>query len=103
MESIVFLERSTFNIEFRRPAFLHDWSDFAETPLSEIVPRLRSATIAICNKLPLRADTLRHLPALKLIAVAATGVDNVDLDFWQMGLPFVIHAVTQSTLCRNTH
>jgi glycerate dehydrogenase len=81
MESIVFLERSTFNIEFRRPAFLHDWTDFAETPLSEIVPRLRSATIAICNKLPLRANTLAHLPALKLIAVAATGVDNVDLDF----------------------
>jgi glycerate dehydrogenase len=81
MESIVFLERSTFNIEFRRPAFLHDWTDFAETPLSKIVPRLRSATIAICNKLPLRADTLRHLPALKLIAVAATGVDNVDLEF----------------------
>jgi glycerate dehydrogenase len=81
MESIVFLERSTFNIEFRRPTFLHDWTDFAETPLSEIVPRLRSATIAICNKLPLRADTLRHLTKLKLIAVAATGVDNVDMDF----------------------
>src|SRR5580765_4444258 len=81
MESIVFLERGTFNVEFRRPAFLHDWTDFAETPLSEIVPRLRSATIAICNKLPLRANTLAHLPALKLIAVAATGVDTVDLDF----------------------
>ena len=81
MESIVFLERSTFNIEFRRPAFLHDWTDYEETLQSEIVSRLCNATIAICNKLPLRAETLRHLPELKLIAVAATGVDNVDLEF----------------------
>ena len=78
-EIIVFLERNTFNVPFRRPAFAHEWSEFGETPPGEVVERLAPATIAICNKLPLRAETLSQLPKLKLIAVAATGVDNVDL------------------------
>ncbi len=78
-EIIVFLERNTFNVLFRRPAFAHEWSEFGETAPGEVVERLAPATIAICNKLPLRAETLSQLPKLKLIAVAATGVDNVDL------------------------
>lgn len=80
-EIIVFLERNTFNVPFRRPAFAHEWSEFGETAADEVVERLAPATIAICNKLPLRADTLSQLPKLKLIAVAATGVDNVDLAY----------------------
>jgi len=80
-EIIVFLERNTFNVPFRRPAFAHEWSEFGETPPGEVVERLAPATIAICNKLPLRAETLSQLPQLKLIAVAATGVDNVDLAY----------------------
>ena len=79
--SIVFLERNTFNVEFRRPDFPHDWIEFDETSLDEIVRRLQNATIVICNKLPLRSETLSQLPQLKLIAVAATGVDNVDLEY----------------------
>ena len=78
---IVFLERNTFTIPFRRPAFAHEWVEYGETAPEEVVERLAHATIAICNKLPLRADALRHLPELRLIAVAATGVDNVDLEY----------------------
>ena len=80
-EIIVFLERNTFNVPFRRPTFAHEWTEFGETPPGEVVERLAPATIAICNKLPLRAETLSQLPKLKLIAVAATGVDNVDLAY----------------------
>ncbi|HJT29943.1 MAG TPA: D-2-hydroxyacid dehydrogenase [Pyrinomonadaceae bacterium] len=80
-EIIVFLERNTFNVPFRRPAFAHEWSEFGETAPGEVVGRLAPATIAICNKLPLRAETLSQLPKLRLIAVAATGVDNVDLAY----------------------
>src|SRR6185369_8051627 len=80
-EIIVFLERNTFNVPFRKPAFAHEWSEFGETAAGEVVERLAPATIAICNKLPLRAETLSQLPQLKLIAVAATGVDNVDLAY----------------------
>src|ERR1044072_1176685 len=80
-EIIVFLERTTFNVPFRRPAFDHEWSEFGEIAADEVVERLAPATIAICNKLPLRAETLSQLPKLKLIAVAATGVDNIDLAY----------------------
>ena len=81
MERIVFLERNTFKVEFPRPQFEHEWVDYAETAPDQIVERLQNATIAICNKLPLRASDLARLPLLKLIAVAATGVDNIDLDY----------------------
>ena len=81
MERIVFLERNTFDAEFRRPQFEHEWIDYGETDRGQIVERLRDATIAICNKLPLREPELSRLPQLKLIAVAATGVDNIDLSY----------------------
>ena len=81
IESIVFLERKTFNLPFRRPTFDHEWVEYGETAPGQIVDRLRNATIAISNKLPLREDVLSQLPGLKLIAVAATGVDNIDLPY----------------------
>ena len=80
-EIIVFLERNTFNVQFREPAFEHQWIEFCETSPGEVVERLTPATVAICNKLPLRAEALSQLPKLRLIAVAATGVDNVDLAY----------------------
>jgi glycerate dehydrogenase len=81
MESIVFLERKTFNISFRRPSFSHEWTEYGETSPDELVVRLRDASIAICNKVRLGGETLSQLHDLRLIAVAATGVDNVDVDF----------------------
>src|SRR5690349_2305708 len=78
---IVFLERNTFNVPFRKPTFDHEWIEFGETALDQVVERLEPATIAICNKVQLRAEALSQLPKLRLIAVAATGVDNVDLEY----------------------
>lgn len=42
--------------------------------------RLQDATIVITNKVPLRAATLEQLPSLRLIAMAATGYDVVDIE-----------------------
>jgi glycerate dehydrogenase len=81
MERIVFLERNTIQANFRRPSFDHEWIEFGETFSEQVVERLRGATIAISNKLPLREAELAQLPELKLIAVAATGSDNIDLDY----------------------
>jgi len=81
MEKIVFLERGTFRVEFRRPTFDHEWMEHGETWPHQVVERLAQATIAICNKLPLREAELSRLPRLKLITVAATGVDNIDLAY----------------------
>ena len=48
---------------------------------AEVVERLKNATIAITNKVPLRAAELVRLPELRFIAVAATGVDIIDLEY----------------------
>ena len=80
-EAVVFLERNTFNMPFRRPNFDHEWVEYGETDESQLVDRLRDATIVICNKVALRENSLSQLPKLKLIAVAATGTDNVDLPY----------------------
>ena len=81
MERIVFLERGTFRVAFTRPSFDHEWVEYSSTDAIDAVERLRGASIAIVNKLPLRAAELGQLPQLKLIAIAATGVDNIDLEY----------------------
>jgi glycerate dehydrogenase len=81
METIVFLERDTIRADLRPPAFDHRWLDYGATRPEEVLGRLRGATVAVVNKLPLRADVLARLPTLRLIAVAATGTDNIDLEF----------------------
>lgn len=81
MEHIVFLDRASLEANVRRPDFSHQWEEYATTVPEEIVGRLHNATIAITNKIPLRAETLVQLPRLKLIAEAATGVNNIDVDW----------------------
>lgn len=81
MERIIFLERNTFRVEFRRPDFPHEWIDYPETIPEQVVARAQNATILICNKLRLGEQELSPLKDLKLIAVAATGVDNIDLPY----------------------
>ena len=78
---VVFLDRSTLQANVRRPGFEHTWQEYPVTAASEVVPRLRGATIAITNKVALRADTLQQLPDLRMIAVAATGYDVIDIGF----------------------
>ena len=80
MEHIVFLDRDSLMAEVRAPAFAHSWQEYGATLSDEVVARLQGATIAITNKVPLRADAIAQLPDLKMIAVAATGTDIVDLD-----------------------
>jgi glycerate dehydrogenase len=80
-QRVVFLDRSTLQANVRRPAFEHSWQEYPVTAPGEIVERLRDATVAITNKVALRAATLERLPLLKLIAVAATGYDVIDLPY----------------------
>lgn len=81
MQRIVFLDRSTLKATVRSPAFEHGWQEYPVTAPEDIVARLRGATIAITNKVPLRAETLGQLPDLRLIAVAATGYDVIDVGY----------------------
>lgn len=79
-QKIVFLDRASIDATVRRPAFAHDWSEHAASDASDVVTRLQGATIAITNKVPLRAADLDRLPELKMIAVAATGTNVIDVD-----------------------
>jgi len=80
MQQIVFLERDSLEADVRRPAFAHSWREHTGIPMADEAARLLAeATIAIVNKTPLRAPTLERLPRLRMIAVAATGTDNIDI------------------------
>jgi glycerate dehydrogenase len=80
MQRIVFLDRSTVDATFRTPSFPHSWVDHPFTAQEETVSRLSGASIAITNKVRLGEAELLQLPDLKLIAIAATGTDVVDLE-----------------------
>ena len=80
MERIVYLERESIVADVRRPAFAHEWVEHAKSLQTETEPRLAEATIAIVNKLQIDAGMLARLPQLKMVAVAATGTNNVDLE-----------------------
>ena len=81
MHRIVFLDRSTLRANLRQPDFAHEWRDYKESALEDVAGRLEGASIAITNKVPIREAALSRLPELRFIAVAATGVDIVDLDY----------------------
>jgi glycerate dehydrogenase len=103
-QHIVFLDRASLKADLRRPAFAHSWQEYPATNPDQVVERLRDATIAVTNKVPLRAATLERLRQLKMIAVAATGYDVVDVAACQAaGIPvanirnYAVHTVPEHT------
>jgi glycerate dehydrogenase len=78
---IVFLDRNTMGpaVRVTRPRFTHEWIEYGATAPDQVAERLARAVIAITNKTPIRAASLAKLPQLKMIAVAATGYDVVDV------------------------
>ena len=52
---------------------------YSDTTPDNIIERLQGARVVISNKILLNAATLAACPDLKLILVAATGTNNVDL------------------------
>jgi len=80
MERIVYLERESIIADLRRPSFAHEWVEYPKTAPGEVIERLHGATIAIVNKAPLPAAAVDALPGLKMVAVAATGTNIVDLE-----------------------
>ena len=78
---VVFLDRASLKAKMKKFGFPAEYAEHQKTDVNEIVERLSSAEIAIVNKVPMRADTLKQLPQLKMIAVAATGYDVVDIAY----------------------
>ena len=79
MEQIVFLDHEGLPATLRAPGFPHQWRDYPTTSPDLVVERLRDATVAIVDRVFLGEAELAQLPHLKLIALAATGFDNIDL------------------------
>jgi glycerate dehydrogenase len=73
----VFLDRVAIRTPLRRPAFEHTWTEYPTSRPDQLKDRLAGATIAITNRMYLRAQ---HLPStLRLIAMSATGYECIDL------------------------
>lgn len=53
---------------------------YPNTKPEETVKRLQGAQVAITNKVNIKAEALAKLPDLKLICVAATGMNNIDIE-----------------------
>ena len=80
--NIVFLDRATIgpSIQFPKPAFNHHWTEYPQTTPEQTIVRLQNADIAITNKVVIDKTVLDHCPKLQYIAVAATGMNVVDLN-----------------------
>lgn len=83
MEKIVVLDRATIapHITIKAPSFDHVWVDHDHTSTDQVADRAADATILVVNKVRVDRDNLAGAAHLKLIAVAATGLDNVDLAY----------------------
>ncbi|GAB3249828.1 D-2-hydroxyacid dehydrogenase [Chitinimonas naiadis] len=79
MLNIVFLDRASLPVAVRRPALAHHWLEYDATEPAEVLARCQDADVVISNKVVLDATTIAALPKLRFIAVAATGVNNIDL------------------------
>lgn len=78
---VVFLDRDTISPEtvLRPLAFPHELQVYDRTTAEEVAGRIAEADIVITNKAPVREAALAGASRLKLIAVAATGTDVVDV------------------------
>jgi len=77
---IVMLDGETVPLSLPTGQVQADWVIRPQTSASDVVSALAGATVAITNKVALRADMLDQLPGLRFICVAATGYDCIDLD-----------------------
>jgi glycerate dehydrogenase len=57
---------------------LWEWHDF--TVAAQVAPRIQSAQVVVTNKCVIDREAMRPARQLKLVALAATGTNNVDLE-----------------------
>lgn len=85
---------------------LGDYVGYEKTyTTEEVVERCQDAEIIISNKVLVTREAIERLPKLELICVAATGVNNIDLEAAkERGIPvknavgYSTHAVAETTL-----
>ena len=104
--NIVFLdEYSLGGADLTAIRTLGNYTAYETTRPAEILERCREADIVITNKVPFDAATLRALPRLRLICIAATGMNHIDLAAAaecgvtiKNAVGYSTHAVTETTI-----
>lgn len=78
---IVFLDSTAVppHLPIPRPDFAHEWIEYEYTTPEQTVERMKDADIAVTSKVIFSREVMQQLPKLKLIAVTATGTNNIDL------------------------
>ncbi|WP_075321065.1 2-hydroxyacid dehydrogenase [Histophilus somni] len=78
---IVFLDSTAIpkHITIPRPSFEHQWIEYEYTDADQLIDRAKEADIVITSKVIFSREVMLQLPKLKLIAITATGTNNVDL------------------------
>lgn len=81
MYKIVFLDKLTVGEvpELEKLALLGDYTAYDTTPSDRTAERIGKAEIVITNKVLITKAVMEACPGLKLICIAATGTNNVDL------------------------
>ncbi|HDR1020792.1 TPA: 2-hydroxyacid dehydrogenase [Pasteurella multocida] len=81
MLKIVFLDSTAIpkHIPVPRPSFEHEWIEYEHTSADQVIERMKDAEIAVTSKVVFSREVMQQLPKLKLIAITATGTNNVDL------------------------
>lgn len=79
---IIFLDRETLpdEIILKSFAFPNDLTVYQRTLPGEVAGRIAEADIVITNKVAVSGQALQSAPRVKLIAVAATGTDIIDIE-----------------------
>lgn len=80
---IVALERASYGEDIDLSMF-NDFGEFDMYDFStpeEMQDRAKDAEAIIINKMPINVKTIGNLPKLKLVLEAATGYDNVDIEY----------------------
>ncbi|MEB0206002.1 D-2-hydroxyacid dehydrogenase [Pseudomonas sp. CCC3.1] len=78
---IVILDRDTLSPQtvLRAPSFRHEIQSYGRTTPEQVAERIADADIVVLNKVKLTRDVIESAKKLRLVAIAATGTDNVDI------------------------
>lgn len=80
---IAVLDKSTLgtNIDLSPIQALGETVEYPTTTLEEMTSHINDADVIVVNKIKCNENTLKNVKNLKLICVAATGYDNIDLEY----------------------
>ena len=80
---IAILDKSTLgaDIDLSPIRALGETEEYETTTSGEVEERIKSAEVVIVNKIKLNESNLANAKELKLICVAATGYDNIDIAY----------------------